>query len=78
VCGGGGGVVGGVGRRVGVGVRGVLARPRRVDSREVDIGVDCTQSDTQPDQHEQDDKTDEHRSTALSTVVSRHRSPADS
>ena len=37
MCGGGGGVVGGVGRRVGVGVRGVLARPRRVDSREVDV-----------------------------------------
>jgi len=52
VCGGVGRVVGGILRTVGVGMC-VLARSRRVDSREVDVGIDGAESDAQANQHQQ-------------------------
>jgi len=48
----GGRVFRGILRTVGTGVR-ELARPRRVDSREVDVRVDGAEQNAQTDQHQQ-------------------------
>jgi len=55
----GGRVVRGILRTVRTGVC-ELARPRRVDAREIDVGIDRAEHDTETDQHEQYHQPDKH------------------
>jgi len=65
MSGGGRGVVRGILRAVGTGVC-ELARPRRVDTCEVDVRVDSAESEAKSHQHQQDYQTHEHdRITSL-------------
>lgn len=71
----------GVGRFVGVILRSVraaasvcvLARPRRVDSGEVDVGVDGAEGDAEADEHQQNDETHKHVRVTCHSVPARAR-----